>query len=1179
VSSAFDPAGYLALLREKVDFRQEHGFAVGGDAFHPLLKPHQRDLAQWMVRMGRAALFASFGLGKTFIQLEVLRVVLARESGCGLIILPLGVRHEFRLDAEKLGIPVRFVRTTEEVSENGIYLTNYESVRDGKLDPEIFTAVSLDEASVLRSFGSKTYQSFLTLLAHVPYRFVATATPSPNAFKELIHYAGFLGVMDTGQALTRFFQRDSEKAGNLTLYPHMEAEFFAWLHSWAAFVQRPSDLGYSDEGYDLPPLTVRWHEVRAEDLSGGIDRDGQHMMLKDAALGLTEAAKEKRESIAARVAKMAEIVNGSPDDHFILWHDLEAERHAIDAVFPDCASVYGSLDLDTREERTIDFAEGRVRLLSTKPEISGSGCNFQRHCHRAIFLGIGYKFNDLIQAVHRIQRFLQPHACQIDLILCETEREVKRELLRKWGDHDVLTNRMSDLIREHGMSAVSVQAELARTIGVDRREVAGERYLVAHNDCVLETAAMEADSLDLIVTSIPFGNHYEYSTNYEDFGHNSDNAEFFRQMDFLTPELLRVLRPGRVAAIHVKDRIRFGNVTGLGMPSVDPFHADCIAHYRRHGFIYCGMITVNTDVVRENNQTYRLGWSEQCKDGSKMGVGSPEYVLLLRKLPSDTATAYADIPVVKSKTDYTRGRWQIDAHAFWRSSGDRFLTAAEVAGYGPDRLARLFPGLTCERVYDYREHVALAEALDEKGRLPSTFGAVLPGAHDGWTWHDVNRMRTLNGAQAQRNLVQHICLARGSLVLTRTGYVPIEDVLVGDEVLTHKGRWRPVTVKANTGVRRVVTVRAQGVPGLTLTPEHELWTRPVGLTPWQMSHARQVALKATPCWVRADHTLGSYVNLKLPPENSGDGSPLLTTREWMLVGRWIADGHRGARGEFVVSIGKAKLAAFEEMFGEFCGTRQELDAVQIRLRGVGAALRDVLEQCGALAGNKVIPPSALSAPCGVAKALLHGYLAGDGHYLAERDRWLASTVSKRLAFGLALLAQRAFDAIASVYAGRPEREHVIEGRQVHAQQDWIVCFDVPSDTRKNGRPLLLDDGAWKKVRELDEAGEAETWCLRVEEDESFTAEGLVVKNCPLQFDIVDRLIERFSNPGELVFDPFGGLFTVPYCAMKLGRRGRAVELNGEYFRDGVRHLREVEREVMMPTLFAAETEVAGSVAA
>jgi DNA modification methylase len=748
---------YFDFLQSKFKFSQAFGFDVAENQVNGLLKPHQSDIVRWAVKKGRAAIFAAFGLGKSFMQLEVCRLILAKEGGRAIIVAPLGVRQEFRADAEKLGIDITFVRRSEEVRGDGIYITNYESIRDGKLDVNLFTVASLDEASVLRSYGSKTYQEFLMLFDQLPFRFVATATPSPNRYKELIHYAGFLGVMDTGQALTRFFQRDSSQANNLTLYPHKEKEFFLWLHSWAIFIQSPSDLGYSNEGYDLPPLKVIYHEVRARETGAKVDRDGQLQLVRDAALGLKDAAEEKRESIDERVAKVAEIIGQDPEAHYILWHDLEAERHALKKAIPAMVEVFGSLDLDEREQRVVDFSNGNFKILGTKPDISGSGPNFQRFCHKAIFTGIGYKFNDFIQAIHRIYRFLQTQECEIHIIYAETEREVLKELQRKWSEYETLTARMSKIIREHGLSTTGLETELARSIGIERLEVKSDLYHVANNDCVAECRLMESNSIDLIHTSIPFGNHYEYSASYNDFGHNEDNGRFFDQMDYLTPELLRILAPGRIAAIHVKDRIRFGNVTGYGMPSVDPFHSDCIVHYRKHGFIYMGMITVITDVVRENNQTYRLGWSEQCKDGSKMGVGSPEYVLLFRKLPTDTSRAYADDKVVKSKTEYTRAQWQVDAHAFWRSSGQRLITAEEMAGYGADKIGKVFQQFSLQAVYDYDQHIQLGKELEQKDALPATFMSLAPASHHPDVWHDVNRMRTLNGEQSQKGLNNHIC--------------------------------------------------------------------------------------------------------------------------------------------------------------------------------------------------------------------------------------------------------------------------------------------------------------------------------------------------------------------------------------------------------------------------------------
>ncbi|MBN9282096.1 MAG: DNA methylase N-4, partial [Hyphomicrobium denitrificans] len=757
---------YQAFLQAKIALAPSIGVDVDAGEINPALRPHCKPIVQWALRGGCRAIFASFGLHKTTMQIEIIRLLGKKKGVRRLIVLPLGVRQEFMRDAAerfkgRFKVRLKFIRSADELEPEGkddpIYLTNYETVRDGRLDPNIFGAASLDEASVLRSYGTKTYHEFLRLFADVTFKFVATATPSPNRYKELIHYAGFLGIMDTGLALTRFFQRDSTSANNLTLYPHKEDEFWLWMHSWAIFIQKPSDLGFSDEGYDLPPLDVRYHEVATDHSRAGVEKDGQHLMFKDAALGVTQAASEKRESLTRRVAKMREIIAADPREHMLLWHDLEDERRAIEAAVPTSVSVFGAQDLETREENVIAFSEGKLQYLATKPELSGSGCNFQRHCHTAVFLGIGFKFNDFIQAIHRVQRFGQTKPCRIHLIYTEAEREVLRVLRAKWARHEEMMKRMSEIIRKYGLDHIEMSNTLKRSIGVKRVEVSSDRYKIANNDCVLEARLQAENSVDLIVTSVPFSNHYEYTDKYEDFGHTDNNDHFWHQMDFLTPELFRILKPGRLACIHVKDRILFGNVTGSGAPTVSPFHAETIFHMKKHGFDFMGMITIVTDVVRENNQTYRLGWSENCKDGTKMGVGSPEYVILARKPQTDRSKGYADLPVTKSKADYTRARWQVDAHAFWRSSGNRQLTAGELASLGPDKLAKAFTEYSLSNLYDYEFHVKIGEELDATGALPSTFMSLAPGSHSSEVWHDINRMLTLNGQQARRNVEFHIC--------------------------------------------------------------------------------------------------------------------------------------------------------------------------------------------------------------------------------------------------------------------------------------------------------------------------------------------------------------------------------------------------------------------------------------
>lgn len=751
---------YVEFLKKKIAIAKDYGFDITESDLHSCLLPHQKDIVMWAVKGGRRAIFASFGLGKTVMQLEIARIITKKKGGKALIICPLGIKQEFTHDAkELLKIKIEYVRTQAEVKEckTDIMITNYERVRDGDIDPLQFDVISLDEASILRGYGTKTYQSFLSSMKGVKYKFVCTATPSPNKYKELIHYAGFLEIMDTGQALTRFFKRDSTKANRLTLHAHKEKEFWFWISSWGTFLTKPSDLGYSDKGYDLPPIKYYYHEIKVDHQTAGFDKYGEGKLFRDAALSLKDASKEKRDSISTRLDKAMQIIDANPNDRFIVWHNLESERDAINKRLGKGYDVYGSQDLEEREKRIIDFSYGDMKYLSTKPEIAGSGCNFQRYCHKAIFLGIDYKFNDFIQAVHRIYRFLQTEEVEIHVIYTESEQEILKTLEQKKIQHYHLVEQMTNIIKEHGLNSNLFFTKMVRTMGIERNVIKHELYTASNNDCVLEARQMQDNSVGLVLTSIPFSNHYEYTPSYNDFGHTKDNKEFWEQMDFLTPELKRILIPGRVAAIHVKDRILFSSMTEFSFPTVSPFHAEAIFHFLKHGFGFLGMITIETDVVRENNQTYRLGWTENSKDGSKMGVGSPEYLLLFRKQPTTFEDAYSDIPVAKDKTIYTRGMWQIDARAKWNSSGNRFMLPEEIKQHSLDVICEAFSEFYQSNIYDFEHHVKTAEDLEKIDRLPATFEALRLKSRNWYLWDDINRMMTLNTKQSAKNKEMHIC--------------------------------------------------------------------------------------------------------------------------------------------------------------------------------------------------------------------------------------------------------------------------------------------------------------------------------------------------------------------------------------------------------------------------------------
>ena len=665
-----------------------------------------------------------------------------------LIICPLGVKHQFtEEDGPRLGMEWQYVRTDAEVAAatTPYLITNYERVRDGNITStsiQTLAGVSLDEGSVLRSLGSKTSQTFKSLFADVPFRYVATATPAPNDYKELIYYAEFLGVMDHGQALTRWFKRDTAHAGHLTLHPHHEKDFWMWVSGWALFLHSPADLGYDGAATTLPELLTNWHRIAVDQTRAWdqTDNRGQHRLFLDAAAGVREATAEKRETLPERIEAMLEILDSGPEEQWVIWCHLNREQDEVERVLKaqgaSVSSIYGALDIEETEKRLYEWKRKETRILVGKPVMLGAGLNLQQ-CHRVIFLGIDYKFADFIQATHRVFRFQQKYPVDLNIIYAESEDRVVDVLKTKWNQHDQLVEKMRAIIQKYGLSHEAMKRDLKRSIGVNRQEVKGQLYTAVNNDCVAEMKLIEDNSVGLIHTSIPFGNHYSYTISTEDFGHNPSDAEFWDQMDFLIPDLLRVLKPGRVAAIHVKDRILYGHQTRSGFMEVSPFSDECIAAFRKHGFLFEGRRTIVTDVVRENASTYRLGWTEMSKDASKMGSGLPEYLLLFRKAPSDNTTSRADEPITKDKEDYTRARWQVDAHSFWRSNGN----------------TPLLP----EELYSYEEHVRRLEEKDAVGNLPSSFFAEPPVSKTKWVWDDIVYMRTLNTEQSRSRMQNHIC--------------------------------------------------------------------------------------------------------------------------------------------------------------------------------------------------------------------------------------------------------------------------------------------------------------------------------------------------------------------------------------------------------------------------------------
>lgn len=817
---------YDDFLKSKVMVAEKFGMDTSKIVFSEKLFPHQRDIVNFCLEGGRRAIFASFGLGKTFMQLEIAKQLIIKTGKPFLIVCPLGVSGEFKRDNEKLGTgyAIDYIKHTDNIinPQPQIYLSNYERIRKGDIDPSYFCGVSFDEASIIRNRSTDTTDYVMQHFAKVPFRFVATATPTPNKFIEISNYAVYLGVATRGEILTKYFKRNAVKAGDLTLYEHKKQEFWAWVSTWAAFLSSPSDLGYDSTGYDLPKLNIIEHCITFERDEQPVDKYGEPVLIPNLSKSLKEVSTEKRVSMMARIDKAIEI-SETIEGNMILWHHRNREQVLLERRLKgkSYVSVYGGQDTDVKEKNIISFSEGNYKYLLTKPEIAGSGCNFQYAGNNMVFVGINYDFNDTIQSVYRMYRFGQTKEVNVHFIYTNAESHVFQVLKEKWRKHEELQKEMIALVKEYGLNSDLVKSQMERQLFMKNKTVTYKDgdVILYNDDCVKAWDKIKPKSLGMILTSIPFGNHYEYSDNYNDFGHNETNGKFFNQMDYLIPKLWNSLDDGRVACIHVKDRIQYSHQNDTTFSTISDFSGQTIRAFEKthikerieqietmlksgiikkefvkdlekeleeckksydERFYLMGRITVTTDVVAENNQTYRLGWTEKCKDGSKMSVGIPEYVLLFRKEPSHRNNAYADVPVVHSKLEYLKAQWQLDAHAYWRSSGNRFMSKDEMMETSVKSIVAAWKKYNTKSLYDFQEHFRICKELDEMEKLSSTFMTIPVHSNGAEVWTDVSRMRTLNANQVSKKKEKHICPLQFDIVERLIELFTNKGEIVGD---------------------------------------------------------------------------------------------------------------------------------------------------------------------------------------------------------------------------------------------------------------------------------------------------------------------------------------------------------------------------------------------------------------
>ena len=392
----------------------------------PRLFPFQADITRWALRRGRAAVWADCGLGKSWIALEWARGITEAAGRDVLIMTPLAVAQQFVREGAKLGISVTHCRTQDDV-RTGINVTNYERLHH--FNPGAFVGVVADESSILKDYTSATRNALIEAFARTEFRLACTATPAPNDHMELGNHAEFLGVMSRVEMLSMFFCHDGGDTQEWRLKGHAVRAFWRWVCSWAVSIRKPSDLGYDDAGFSLPPLKVQERVVSA----GAELARMQRTLFAVEARGLEEQRIARRASLPERVRVTAEIVNAQPNEAWIVWCDLNDESSALVAAIPGSVEVRGSDSTEAKEDAMARFASGEIRVMVSKPSICGWGLNWQ-HCARAAFVGLSHSFEAWYQAIRRNYRFGQTREVECYLISSDAEGAVLANLRRKQAD-------------------------------------------------------------------------------------------------------------------------------------------------------------------------------------------------------------------------------------------------------------------------------------------------------------------------------------------------------------------------------------------------------------------------------------------------------------------------------------------------------------------------------------------------------------------------------------------------------------------------------------------------------------------------------------------------------------------------------------------------------------------------
>ncbi|MFA5379465.1 MAG: DNA methyltransferase [Dehalococcoidia bacterium] len=625
---------YKEFLSSKRIANVFHGNDISTDQVHPMLFPFQRDVVRWAVGKGRAAIFLDTGLGKTFVQLEWARLLDVKT----LIVAPLSVARQTVREGHKIDIDVQYVRHQDEV-KNKICITNYEMI--DSFDPAEFEAVVLDESSILKSFDGVTRRKMINLFADTKYRLACTATPAPNDQAEIGNHSEFLGVATVNEMLAMFFvhankvdylevgdgrqvktKRSGSQGQEWRLKNHATESFYKWMSSWAISLRKPSDLGYDDDGYILPELSIIPKFI-------AVDYKPDDQLFFTGLAGIQDRHKVRVSTIEDRISEAIDIIDGG-DEQWIVWCGLQSEADQICKILDDYRQVQGSDTPEYKAQAFEDFQDKKYRILVTKPKIAGFGMNFQ-NAHNMLFLGLSDSWEAYYQCIRREWRFGQKEPVNVHIVLSEAEREIYANVMQKEAVAKNMSAELIKHVQKYEEEEIKMGSEQENKFDYAEKTIKGDKWTAMLGDSCQRMKELAENSIHLSVYSPPFADLYTYSASELDLGNSRNWDEFFKHYAFIIRELLRVTKPGRLTCAHTSDIPAMGIKDGyIGMRD---FPGAVIAAYEKEGWTFIGRAIVgkNPQAQAIRTKAQALLFATLKKDSSDSRPAILDQILIFKK--------------------------------------------------------------------------------------------------------------------------------------------------------------------------------------------------------------------------------------------------------------------------------------------------------------------------------------------------------------------------------------------------------------------------------------------------------------------------------------------------------------------------------------------------------------------